>query len=349
MKPFLLVDAMTKQFAGADQAALEAVSFDISSGEFVTLVGASGSGKTTLLRLLAGLEEPDAGEVRLGEEVLSRGQQVLVPPERRNFGFVFQNHALFPHLSVGANVAFGLGRPGNSKKRVDELLDLVGLGGLEHRFPHELSGGEQQRIALIRALAPGPRLLLMDEPFSSLDKSLRQELRSETRRLVDEQGATTIMVTHDTSDALAVSDRLVVLRMGKVEQIGTPRQIYRQPVNRYVASAFGNCNFLTRSALGDSPAVESIEGIEPAAVASDELWVRPEDLLLAAPGLQTEFTVGVVSEVAFNGHSQLVTLACEGQGNGNYELQASHAGHQEIAARGQKMGVSFRPASGTGS
>lgn len=327
MSSFLKVSGLTRQFAGAKQAALSGVSFELQRQEFLTLVGASGSGKTTLLRLLAGLEKPDAGEIALEGEILSAGKQILVPPEKRNFGFVFQNHALFPHLSVGDNVGFGLQKGAGRQQRVSELLDLVGLRDTQRRYPHELSGGEQQRIALVRALAPGPGLLLMDEPFSSLDKSLRQELRGETRRLVDEQGATTIMVTHDTTDALAVSDRIVVLRAGRVEQSGSPAEIYHRPVNRYVASAFGACNFLARARLSNAT---NTRGMEPEDLARDEFWIRPEDLALSHPDDPDRMAVGTVTEVLYQGDCQQVTLACPLNDGGSCHIQVRQPGNTDV-------------------
>jgi len=343
MSRFLQVNRITRRFAGADQAALADVSFDLNQREFVTLVGASGSGKTTLLRLLAGLETPDAGEINLEGEMLSRGKQVVVPPEQRNFGFVFQNHALFPHLSVSANVGFGLAKQEDKRQRINELLELVGLEDMENRFPHELSGGEQQRIALVRALAPKPRLLMMDEPFSSLDKALRHELRGETRRLIEQQGITTIMVTHDTDDALAVSDRIVVLKDGGVEQIGAPADIYRTPANRYVASAFGACSFLERDALGARQEQPLIRGVEPSSVAQKELWLRPEDLRLKAPGTDEAIAAGAVSEVFYHGSSQLITLECSGRSGKSFTLKAIRSGDKNVPETGTRFDVVIRP------
>ena len=225
MNDFLEVKGVTRTFRSANRAALDAVSFSAQRRELIALVGASGSGKSTMLRILAGLESADQGEVSMDGHVLTRASQILLPPERRNMGFVFQNHALFPHLSVRDNVAFGLAKSDERNQRVQDLLDMVGMAEFAERYPHELSGGEQQRVALVRALAPRPDLLLMDEPFSSLDQSLRRELRDETGRLIREQGTTTILVTHDLDDAVAICDRVIVLRAGVVERIGTPAEI----------------------------------------------------------------------------------------------------------------------------
>lgn len=338
MSALLEVRSVSKRFRGAGRAALSDISFSLESKEFVTLVGASGSGKTTLLRIIAGLERCDQGEIRLRDEILNQGSAILQPPEQRNMGFVFQNHALFPHLTVSGNVAFGLKKSDGRNQRVLDLLELVGLSELADRFPHELSGGEQQRIALIRALAPRPGLLLMDEPFSSLDKSLRQELRGETRHLIEQQGTTTIMVTHDTEDALAVSDRIVILREGVVEQIGTPSEIYRQPANRSVASSFGACNLLWRADFANPAVREGLRGIEPDAVAGDEFWVRPEDLELSDSDDHFGIAVGIVVENLYHGDSQLVTLECESPDGGMFTVQVRQPG-QRGAAIGKRLQI----------
>ena len=336
MSVLLQVKGISKRFPRAHRPALDKVSFDVEDQELLTLVGASGSGKTSLLRILAGLETPDQGEVILSGERLTGAQGIIVPPERRQMGFVFQNHALFPHLTVMENVGFGLERQEHGAQHATELLGLVGLGGMAARYPHELSGGERQRIALVRALAPGPRLVLMDEPFSSLDQALRLELRDETRRLVKQRGATSILVMHDTGDALAVSDRIVVLREGVVQQIGSPQEIYRQPANRYIASSFGPCNFLNRKSLADPQA--SWRGIQPADVASEELWVRPEDLSLVTeePGLR--LATGVVTENLFHGESRMVTLDCRSADGAAFELLVRQHG-EERAHVGERWDI----------
>jgi len=310
MTALLRVSDISKRFAGANRAALDDVSFEVEDQELVTLVGASGSGKTSLLRIVAGLETADAGTVCLGDDLLTRGPRILVPPEHRHIGLVFQNHALFPHLRVRENVAFGLPKGPGRNQGVRDLLNLVGLENLAERYPHELSGGERQRIALVRALAPHPRLLLMDEPFSSLDESLRRELRDQSRRLLKQRCATTILVTHDSEDALAVSDRIVVLREGMVQQIGSPADIYRQPANRYIASSFGPCNFLVRAELSAGDALGGRPGIEPEDRSGEEIWIRPEDLKLSRGGKEPCLASGVVSESLFHGESRLVTLEC---------------------------------------
>jgi iron(III) transport system ATP-binding protein len=224
-------------------AAVEKVSLTQPAGELLALVGESGSGKTTLLRLIAGLERPDAGEVRIGDQTVASPRR-WVPPEARSVGMVFQDGALFPHLTVSGNIRYGLRGMARNRQteKIDSLLCLVGLDGFQHRYPHELSGGERQRLAVVRALAPEPRVVLLDEPFSSLDPALRRSLRHDIHRILRELNITAILVTHDTEDALYAGDRVAVFRAGRIEQIGTPAEIYHQPVNGYVARLFGAAN-----------------------------------------------------------------------------------------------------------
>jgi iron(III) transport system ATP-binding protein len=241
--PSLEYQSVTRHYSRQEKAAISSVSLAVEENEILVLVGESGSGKTTLLRLAAGLELPDQGSVRISGEIVS-DQETAIPPERRGVGMVFQDGALFPHLDAAGNISYGL--KGWSKdeqdKRITFLLAMVGLGGKEHRFPHELSGGERQRLALARALAPQPKLILFDEPFSNLDPSLRRGLREEVRSILKKLNATAIFVTHDPADALAVADRIAILRGGKIEQTGTPPRIYREPANGYCARLFGPAN-----------------------------------------------------------------------------------------------------------
>ncbi|WP_458185978.1 ABC transporter ATP-binding protein [Haladaptatus sp. NG-WS-4] len=222
--------------------ALEDVSFRVEDGEFFTLVGPSGCGKTTTLRAIAGFDEPTAGTVRFGDREMAG-----VPPEDRDVGIVFQNYALFPHMSVGENVGYGLrfrDPPGTRTRdeRVAELLELVDLADFDDRDPDELSGGQQQRVALARALAPGPDVLLLDEPMSALDARLRDDLRTQVARIQSDLGITTIYVTHDQEEALAISDRVAVMHDGRIEQIGRPEDVYRRPRSRFVAEFVGENN-----------------------------------------------------------------------------------------------------------
>jgi iron(III) transport system ATP-binding protein len=241
----LEVRNLVKRFHGTAQSAVNDVSFELSSGEILALVGPSGCGKTTTLRIIAGLERPDSGLVCLNERVVA-SESVFIPPEKRGVGMVFQDHALFPHLTVSENIAFGLrGKsPAEIKTTVGEMLHLVGLLPLAKRYPHALSGGERQRVALARALAPRPVLVLMDEPFSSLDADLRTEMREHVRRILKSMQATVVFVTHDQEEALYMGDRLAVLQQGRLEQIGTPEEIFYESNTRFVAEFMGDSDFL---------------------------------------------------------------------------------------------------------
>ncbi|MFB6362415.1 MAG: ABC transporter ATP-binding protein [Halobacteriales archaeon] len=285
--PGVELEGLTVEFG--DIAALDNVSLRVDPGEFFTLVGPSGCGKTTTLRAIAGFEAPSAGTVRIA------GQDMAgVPPEDRPIGIVFQQYALFPHLSVSENIGYGLRfrdpPDGVSKnERVAELLELVDLGGLGDRDPDQLSGGQQQRVALARALAPGPDVLLLDEPLSALDAKLRQQLRVTIRDIQQELGITTIYVTHDQAEALAISDRVAVLRDGRIEQVGSPEGVYRQPASRFVASFIGDNNVFPGTVTDADPPTVSIDGTElplardAPATAGEAVVVavRPEHLSLA--------------------------------------------------------------------
>lgn len=228
--PALVAEGLTRRFGPV--TVVDGVSLEVASGELLTLVGPSGCGKSTLLRMIAGLESADAGRIHLdGREVTA------LPPERRRVGLVFQEHALFGHLRVEQNIAFGLRHLSRTERRqrVAELLDVVRLGHVARRFPHELSGGEQQRIALARALAPKPAVVLLDEPFASLDELLRDEVRRDVTHILADQGTTAVLVTHDRTEALALGHRVAVMAQGRIVQIGAPEQVYEQPNSRFVA------------------------------------------------------------------------------------------------------------------
>lgn len=275
-----------------DQAALTDLSFSVAEGTILTLLGPSGCGKTTSLRLIAGIVPPDTGEIWLNGR-LAAGRGTFLPPEERRIGMVFQDYALFPHLNVANNVAFGLrSRRENKKERVSEMLRLVGLDDLDHKMPFLLSGGQQQRVALARALAPEPDILLLDEPFSNLDTALRVQVRGEVRDILRRTGKTAVFVTHDQEEALSLSDRIAVMFDGRLQQLGTPEQLYNQPVNRRVASLMGEANFVAaqasashaRSALGEVTLIKPAQG-------ALEVLVRPERLHLDTKG------DGVIAEV----------------------------------------------------
>ena len=241
----LEVRNLVKHFRGTQQSAVNNISFELSSSEILALLGPSGCGKTTTLRIIAGLERPDSGTVRLNERVVV-SDSVFVPPEKRGVGMVFQDHALFPHLTVSENIAFGLRGQSAAQIRqtVGEMLHLVGLLPLAKRYPHALSGGERQRVALARALAPHPVLVLMDEPFSSLDADLRMEMREHVRQILKAIQATVVFVTHDQDEALYMGDRLAVLQRGHLEQIGTPEQVFHESNTRFVSEFMGDSDFL---------------------------------------------------------------------------------------------------------
>jgi ABC-type Fe3+/spermidine/putrescine transport system ATPase subunit len=238
------LDRVTKRFDAT--VAVDAVDLEVRRGEFVSLLGPSGCGKTTTLRLIAGFEQPDRGRIRIGnEDVEDR------PPYRRDVNTVFQSYALFPHLRVLDNVAYGLRHRGLEKpereRRAREMLELVRLDGVERRKPSELSGGQQQRVALARALVMNPKVLLLDEPLGALDLSVRKQLQIELKRIQSEVGVTFVYVTHDQDEALAMSDRVAVMNEGRIEQIGTPREIYDRPGSEFVASFIGDTNLIRRS------------------------------------------------------------------------------------------------------
>lgn len=251
MTPMLEYRQVAKTYPNGERAAVSGVSLTVSRGEMLTFVGESGCGKTTLLRLAAGLEAPDEGAVVLDGRIVADAAN-WVPPERRGVGLVFQGGALFPHLTVERNVAYGLHDVPKPDRPaiVEQMLALVGLPDYGRRFPHELSGGERQRLALARALAPRPNVVLLDEPFSNLDRCLRCALRDEIRRILKNVGATSILVTHDTDDALLVGDRVAVFRAGRLEQLGTPDEIQQQPASEYCAQLFCLGAQLARSTSG---------------------------------------------------------------------------------------------------
>ncbi len=232
---------ISKQFGGT--TALDGVNLEVRAGELLALVGPSGCGKTSLLRLIAGFEKPDSGCIYLNGRAVA-GEGAFIPPEKRRVGMVFQDYALFPHLTIQDNVAFGLKSREGREAETRRLLKLVGLEGYGSRYPHELSGGERQRVALARALAPGPLVLLLDEPFSNLDSERRVQMREEVRSLLLELGATAIFVTHDQEEALFMGDRLAVMNRGRVEQAGRPEEVFQSPATRFVAEFMGSADFL---------------------------------------------------------------------------------------------------------
>ena len=281
--------ALSKRYPGAGKDAVHGVDLDVADGEILGVVGASGSGKTTLLRLIAGLEMPTAGSLAIGGVAMA-GPGTWVPPERRGIGFVFQEGALFPHMTIAENVGYGLrhvARRGRVAK-VDEMLVLVKLPHKRTSYPHELSGGERQRIALARALAPGPQIILLDEPFSNLDPSLRTHLRNQLFDIIRRVHATALVVTHNVLDALVIADRLAIFRAGTLVQTGPSREVYHSPQDAYCARLFGPAS-LVPDAWSGHPAI------------SGRTWLRPQDFLLHARAQPDALEVRIHG-VQFLGH-----------------------------------------------
>lgn len=283
--PVALVDVV-KRFPGL--TALDGISLELAPGEFVALLGPSGCGKTTALRVLAGLESADDGHILIDDRDV-----VDVPTNKRDIGMVFQSYSLFPHLTVAENVEFGLRMRGvpaaERRQRAGDMLHMVGLDHHAERFAHQLSGGQQQRVALARALVTQPRVLLLDEPLSALDAKVRVGLRDEIRRIQTELGITTLFVTHDQEEALAVADRVAVMRTGRIEQIGTPEELYSRPVSDFVADFVGLSNRMPAEVIGGVVVIEGqqVPLIDPDAPSGAvHALVRPEDIVFASDGEQ---------------------------------------------------------------
>jgi iron(III) transport system ATP-binding protein len=303
----LRLRGLAKSFG--DVRAVAGVDMDMPRGDTCALLGPSGCGKTTVLRLIAGLERPDAGTVALGGTVLS-GQREFVAPERRRIGMVFQDYALFPHYDVAGNVGYGLGRR-PSPARIAEVLALVGMAGMERRSVHDLSGGQQQRVALARALAPTPELVLLDEPFSNLDPGLRERLREEVRDIIRAAGVTALFVTHDQEEALSLAETVAVMRDGRLEQVGTPEEVYSRPASAWVGRFLGDIELLPGEAHGGTVRCEL--GRLRALTTADgpvEVRVRPESLAVGTSGPPTgaKGAPAVVVSRRFYGHDQLLEL-----------------------------------------
>lgn len=265
---------------------LNGLNLEIKSGEIVAILGSSGSGKSTLLNIIAGFERSNSGEVIVNDKVLSsKEKNIFIPPEQRNIGYLFQNFALFPHMSVHSNIAFGIKKnKGNKRKIVQELLGLVGLSGHEKRYPHELSGGQQQRVALARALAPSPGILLLDEPFSGLDADLRISTRDEVGKILHKANATAILVTHDLEEAFAIADYVAVMHKGIIEQIDIPYNIYNLPASRFVANFVGQADFIDGTIVAGG--IETELGLFPndtslPAETNGQLMMRAENLFIS--------------------------------------------------------------------
>jgi putative spermidine/putrescine transport system ATP-binding protein len=301
---FLALQGLTKRFG--DALAVDDLSLAVEKGEFVSLLGPSGCGKTTTLQMIAGFVEPSAGAIHLAARDLTK-----VKPAARGLGIVFQSYALFPHMTAAENIAFGLQMRGVAKpeqvKRVADALALVGLAGLSDRYPRRMSGGQQQRVALARALVIKPDVLLLDEPLSNLDAKLREEMQVELRAIQRTVGTTTILVTHDQGEAMALSDRIVVMNRGRAEQVARPTEIYQQPATPFVANFLGKINVLPATVAGGVLAIGGARW--PASVSTDGTFrasVRPERVTFGDQGL-----AGTVKAKIFQGHHWLVQVATD--------------------------------------
>ena len=323
-----------------DFPALHDVSLDGTEGEFLALLGPSGSGKTTLLRILAGLDYPDHGQLLFGgEDLLSQ------PARERRVGMVFQHYALFRHMTVAENIAFGLTvrrwrerpKPAVIKERVNELLNLVQLPDLGKRYPNQLSGGQRQRVALARALAIEPRLLLLDEPFGALDAKVRKELRRWLRHVHDQTDVTTVFVTHDQEEALDLADRVVVLNQGRIEQIGTPEQVYTAPATAFVYEFLGNTNRFEGDVTGDRILIDgtAFGFISSGNVSGPALaYARPHDLTICAPG-ETGIPVQITGLFVAGPSVRLETRRVSG--HGIVEIELPRGATAQSLARGETI------------
>jgi iron(III) transport system ATP-binding protein len=344
------IDGVVKRFGAV--TAVDRADLEIGDGELFTLLGPSGCGKTTLLRLLAGFDEADAGELRFGDRVVNG-----LPPHARNIGMVFQNYALWPHMTVRANVAYGLRlrklRPAELDARVAEGLRKVNLAGLDSRYPGQLSGGQQQRVALARALVLNPDILLLDEPLSNLDAKIRVQVRAEIRRLQQELKITTVYVTHDQEEALSLSDRVAVMRDGRVLQVGVPRELYERPRTRFVADFVGTNNLvpgLVEERGGDRlvvrTALGSLQAIADGPIQGRcVLAIRPENMALGgAPSANGNTVRGRISFVSYLGN----TLRYDVEADSGLVLKADvrDPWHHDPFPVGSPITVSF-PASAT--
>lgn len=338
MDKFLQLEKVSASY-DAKAAVVKDISFGLQEGELACLLGPSGCGKTTILRAISGFQEVSAGHIRLDGKVLS-DSKILVSPDRRNVGMVFQDHALFPHLSIGQNVGFGLANLDKQERtdRVHSLLDLVGLSEHKSKYPHELSGGQSQRAALARAIAPRPKLLLMDEPFSNLDTELRESLGYEVRALLKELGITGIMVTHDQHDAFALGDSVGVMSQGTLMQWGSSFNLYHAPNSRFVANFIGDGVFVPGQIISDSAVLTNFGEVrgETINLKSGEqdidLLIRPDDVK-HDPSSKIR---GEVLRKAFKGAQTLYTLLTE-SGDTLMSLVPSHDDY-EI---GDVIGVSI--------
>lgn len=331
----LALSGLFKSFGGTP--VLVGLDLEVPDGSVVAVLGESGSGKTTLLRLVAGYLRPDAGTVAVGGRTVDGGT-AHVPTERRGVGYVPQEGALFPHLDAERNVAFGLTRAERRAGRARELLELVSMAGLERRYPHELSGGQQQRVALARALAPGPKAMLLDEPFSSLDAGLRASLRGELVRVLRSGGITTVLVTHDQQEALSVADLVAVMAHGRIHQLAQPEELYRRPVDAEVARFLGEANLVPGRCSGTRVSTElgevRLRDSAPAGDGPVTVLVRPEQLRLCSgagePARRAGILSGKVVQREYYGHD--CVLVVEAAGRDPLRVRSSGEGLPDVGA-----------------
>jgi iron(III) transport system ATP-binding protein len=316
----LSIKNLSKKFARAEKFALKDFSLNIKKGELVAVLGESGCGKTTLLRLIAGFEDPTAGEIWLNGELIS-GKGSFLEPERRGIGKVFQDYALFPHLNVFHNIAFGLHKYSKFEKvrKVKEIIELVGISDIETQYPHELSGGQKQRVAIARALAPQPALLLLDEPFSNIDTMLKNQMRDDICKIIRQTETTCIFVSHDTKDVLAIADRVALLKEGELKQVDSPPDIYMYPKDSYVAKFFGKTNIIhARVAKGgfETPIGFLKSNAEiPCGVTEVLLSIRPESFELQNE--PANCICGNLKQVNFRGeYKEIVCSVPDGNNKG---------------------------------
>lgn len=346
---YLVLDHLTKRFPArgreGEVTAVDDVSLSIQQGEFVTLLGPSGCGKTTTLRLIAGFEFPTSGEIRLAGQVIND-----VPPNKRDMAMVFQSYAIFPHLNVYENIVYGLKirhlSESEIKARARAVLELTELTGLENRAPNQLSGGQQQRVALARALVMEPKVLLFDEPLSNLDAKLRVQMREEIRRIQQQLGITTVYVTHDQAEAMTLSDRIVVMDRGRIQQVGTAQDLYQRPASRFVADFIGKANFIEAQVLAvhDGTLEVDVMGRYLKVPAGETLFapgehvtliVRPEEVLL---GDHSDGFTGIIRRVAYLGSLVEYDIEVNGQ-----LISAVDTDPRQLTlhSRGSEVGVRF--------
>lgn len=273
----LNIKDLTLRYDRRGEEILKSINLEIDGGQLIALVGESGSGKSTLLRAIAGLEKPSGGQIEIGDKKVFDAQENLAPQDRK-VGMVFQEYALFPHLTVAENIRYGV----NKRVSIEQLLEMVGLQGFDRRYPHELSGGEQQRVAIARALAPEPLVLLLDEPFSNLDEALKDQVREDIIQILRKANKTAILVTHDTRDAMATADQIIVLQDGIVQQFAAPQEIYDQPANAYVARFFGKTNLLSVIKAEEENILTPIGRFPLKAKVGQQLLIRPENWKLCS-------------------------------------------------------------------